>query len=242
MDASGPRTAARAPARTIAAPVYRRPEMKSLQAVHVHRDNALLLVVDVQNRNCHPRGESYDELKARVVPAAVGIIADLLARARGAAIPVVYVQSVRTLDEPEFTVFGAPPSKRIGTWDVEILDDVRPRPGERVVQKFSHDAFFRTRLDDILEELVPDPTRCFALVVGGATNLCVYHAVLGLHLRNYWTIVVTDGVFCRGEAARERALEQFSDRSYPNIILSRSDLVHCHADPTVTGPPPVPGR
>lgn len=216
--------------------------MKTLQTVHVDAANAILVIVDVQNRSCSPKGESWDSLKASVVPAALEAIGGLADRARAAAIPIIYIQSVRTLREPEFTVFGAKPSKQIGTWDVEIVDEIRPRPGDHVVQKFSHDAFYRTELDAVLGRLVADPTSCLALVVGGATNLCVYHAVMGFYLRNYWTVVVTDGVYCRGDAARDRALEQFSDRSYPNIILSRSDLVQIAAEGASRGPLPIPGR
>jgi nicotinamidase-related amidase len=216
--------------------------VKELQPIHVNRTNAILTIVDVQNRNCHPDGESYDEQKARVVPAALGVITSLVARSRAAGVPIVYIQSVRTHDEPEVTVFGYPKRMKIGTWDVEIVDDIKPQPGDAVVQKFSHDAFFETELDSVLRRLVPDPTAHHVLVVGGATNLCVYHAVMGFYLRNYWTTVVTDGVYCRTDAARDRAFEQFSDRSYPNIFLSTSDLVHISDDATVSGPWPVPGR
>jgi nicotinamidase-related amidase len=215
--------------------------MKHVQPIYANPANALVVVVDVQNRNCSPGGESYDEAKARVVPAALEVIGSLLVRARDVGVPVVYIQSVRTLLEPEFTVFGAPPSKRIGTWDAAIVDAIGPHAGDTVVQKFSHDAFFRTDLDQVLERLVPDPTRCFALLVGGATNLCVYHAVMGFYLRNYWTTVVTDGVFCKNDAARDRALEQFSDRSYRSIFLTRSDVVHFAPDGADPGPAPVPG-
>jgi hypothetical protein len=51
----------------------------------------------------------------------------------------------------------------------------------------------------------------------------------------------TDGVYTRTDAARDRALEQYSDRSYPNIFLSRSDMIELSADPTLVGPRPTPG-
>jgi nicotinamidase-related amidase len=216
--------------------------VKELQPIHVNPANAVLTVVDVQNRSCHPDGESWDAAKARVVPAALAVITSLVGRARDTGVPIVYIQSVRTHDEPEVTVFGYPKRMKIGTWDVEIVDDIRPRPDDIVVQKFSHDAFYQTELDAVLERLVPDPTAHYALLVGGATNLCVYHAVMGFYLRNFWTVVVTDGVYCRTDEARDRALEQFSDRSYPNIFLTRSDLVDVSADVSAVGPRPIPGR
>jgi nicotinamidase-related amidase len=215
--------------------------LKSIQPIYANAANSIVVVVDVQNRNASPQGESYDEAKARVVPAAVAVMQDLLGRARAAGVPIIYIQSVRTLQEPEFTVFGGPPSKRIGSWDAEIIDAIKPHPDDVVVQKFSHDAFYKTDLDHVLERLVPDPTKCFALVLGGATNLCVYHAVMGFYLRNYWTTVVTDGVFCKSDAARDRAYEQFSDRTYRSIFLTRSDLVNFAAVGAEGGPAPTPG-
>jgi nicotinamidase-related amidase len=216
--------------------------MKQLQTVGAHRHNAIVTVVDVQNRSCHPDGESWDDQKARVVPAALVVIADVIGRARAVGIPVIYIQSVRTHLEPEVTVFGYKKGMQIGSWDVEIAEPVKPAPGDHVVQKFSHDAFFRTDLDAVLATLVPDPTTCYSFVVGGATNLCVYHAVMGYYLRNYWTCVVADGVYCRTDEARERAFLQFSDRSYPNIFLTRSDLIEFSNDTALAGPRPVPGK
>jgi nicotinamidase-related amidase len=216
--------------------------LKTLQSIYANRTNAVLVIVDVQNRNCHPDGESWDEHKARVVPPALAVIRGLVDRARDAEVPIVYIQSVRTHDEPEVTVFGYKKGMKIGSWDVEIAEEIKPRPQDHVVQKFSHDAFFRTGMDAVLAELVADPTQCYALVVGGATNLCVYHAVMGLYLRNFWTVVVTDGCYTRYDEGRDRALAQFSEPSYPNIFLSRADLIELSADLTFTGPRPVPGR
>jgi nicotinamidase-related amidase len=216
--------------------------VKSLQPIVANRTNAILVIVDVQNRNCHPDGESWDEHKARVVPPALAVIGDLVGRARETEVPIVYIQSVRTHDEPEVTVFGYKKGMKVGSWDVEIVDAIRPRPEDHVVQKFSHDAFYRTKLDAVLDELVPEPTECFALLVGGATNLCVYHATMGFYLRNYWTVVVTDGCYTRYDEGRDRALAQFSEPSYPNIFLSSSSLIELSADPSFTGPRPVPGR
>lgn len=216
--------------------------MKSLQPIVANPANAILTIVDVQNRNCHPNGESWDEQKARVVPAAVKVIRGLVEQARDVGIPIVYIQSVRTHQEAEVVVFGYKKGMKIGSWDVEIIDEIKPRPSDAVVQKFSHDAFYKTKLDAVLAELVTDPTECYALMVGGATHLCVYHAVMGFYLRDYWTVVVTDGVYARSEAGHNRALEQYSEPSYPSIFLSRSDLIEMSSDPTRVGARPMPGQ
>ena len=66
----------------------------------------------------------------------------------------------------------------------------------------------------------------YSVVTGGAVNVCVYHTVMGFHLRNYWTVLPVDCVYYINEAAYGRALEQLSEeRPYPNVLLSRSDLI-----------------
>ena len=200
--------------------------MKPLQSFHINQQNAILIIVDVQNEFARPGGKLGSEVSARIMPGVISAIQGLAERARSAGIPIIYIQSVRTLKEPEFTVFGREPHLELGTWAAEIVDELKPHEGDMVVQKFSHDPFLRQDLDEVLQKLVPDPTKYYAVVTGGAINVCVYHTVMGFHLRNYWTVVPVDCVYYINEAAYGRALEQFSEeRPYPNVFLSRSDLI-----------------
>jgi len=200
--------------------------MKPLQSFHINQQNAILIIVDVQNEFARPGGKLGSEVSARIMPGVISAIQRLAEPARSAGIPIIYIQSVRTLKEPEFTVFGREPHLELGTWAAEIVDELKPYEGDMVVQKFSHDPFLRQDLDEVLQKLVPDPTKYYAVVTGGAINVCVYHTVMGFHLRNYWTVVPVDCVYYINEAAYGRALEQFSEeRPYPNVFLSRSDLI-----------------
>jgi len=200
--------------------------MKPLQGFHINQQNAILIIVDVQNEFARPGGKLGSEVSARIMPGVISAIQGLAEPARSAGIPIIYIQSVRTLKEPEFTVFGREPHLELGTWAAEIVDELKPHEGDVVVQKFSHDPFLRQDLDEVLQKLVPDPTKYYAVVTGGAINVCVYHTVMGFHLRNYWTVVPVDCVYYINEPAYERALGQFSEeRPYPNVFLSRSDLI-----------------
>jgi ureidoacrylate peracid hydrolase len=200
--------------------------MKPLTNFSLNKDNAVLVIVDIQNDFAKPGGTLGSEVSARIMPDVIANVRGLAERARGAGIPVIYIQSVRTLKEPEFTVFGRKPHLEIGTWASEIVDELKPQEGDIIVQKFSHDPFLLPDLDRVLEKLVPDPTRCYAVVTGGAINVCVYHTVMGFHLRNYWTVVPVDCVYYISEEGRDRALGQYSEeRPYPNVFLSRSDLI-----------------
>ena len=72
------------------------------------------------------------------------------------------VQVTQTHQEAEFTVFGVEPMLKLGTWSVEITEELKPQKGDIVVQNFSHDPFYETRLDQVLQKLVPNPTCCCA--------------------------------------------------------------------------------
>ena len=200
--------------------------MKPLQNFSINKQNAILVIVDIQNEFAKPGGKLGSEVSAKIMPDVISAVQGLADHARNAGVPVIYIQSVRTLKEPEFTVFGRQPHLEIGTWATEIVDELKPHEGDSVVQKFSHDPFYRKDLDEVLEKLVPDPTKCYAVVTGGAINVCVYHTVMGFYLRNYWTVVPVDCVYYISEEGRDRALGQYSEeRPYPNVFLSRSDLI-----------------
>ncbi len=210
--------------------------MKTLQKVHINPANAILVIVDAENYFCHPDSPRYTEAAARVLPHAVAALGDLADRCRNAGVPVIYIQSVRTLQEPEFTLFGRKPCLEIGTWDSEIIDELKPHPGDIIVQKFCHDAFYRTELDEVLQKLVPDPLKCHAIVTGGGIAACLFHAVQGFYLRNYWTVVPIDCTYYGQERSREIALELYSRESYPNIFLSQADMIEVSSVRTTARP------
>ena len=126
--------------------------MKPLQNFHISPQNAILIIVDVQNEFAKPGGKLGSEVSARIMPGVISAIQGLAQRARTAGIPIIYIQSVRTLEEAEFTVFGREPHLELGTWAAEIVDELKPREGDIVIQKFSHDPFFRKDLDEVLAQ------------------------------------------------------------------------------------------
>jgi len=215
--------------------------MKPLQRICINRDNAVMIIVDMEHEFCRPGGKLYSDTSDRIMPGVISAIQGLSERIRNAGIPIIYIHSLRTHKEPEFTVFGLEPILKQGTWAVEIVEELKPHQGDIIVQKSSHDPFYRPDLDKVLQGLVRDPTNCCAVVTGGAVNVCVYHTVMGFHLRDYWTVVPVDSVYYMSDAGNLRALEQFSDFGpYPNIFLSRSDLIEVSQVPSRVRPNPVP--
>ena len=210
--------------------------MKTLQNITINPDNAVLVIVDMQNEFCKPGGKIYTETSSRIMPSVISSIRGLKVRARDAGIPIIYIQGVRTLKEPEFTVFNNFHHIKLGTRAAGIIEDLRPDQEDTVVKKFCHDPFYKPDLDTILQKLVPDPTRCCAIITGGTIDVCVYHTVMGFHLRDYWTVVLLDSVYYLNDSDCRRALEQFSGPAYPNVFLSRSDLITISTKKKMTRP------
>jgi nicotinamidase-related amidase len=216
--------------------------MKSLQNIYINKDNAILVIVDIENEFCKPGGKRYSEAGARTIPQVISAVRGLMEQCRSGDIPIVYIQSVRTLKEPEFTVFGKAPFLEEGTWAVEIVDELRPRPQDAVIPKYCHDPFHETGLGSLLKKLTPDPTKFYAIVTGGATEVCLYHTVLGFYIRNYWTAVPVDCAYSISESGKQAALEQLSLRSYRSIFFTRSDLIQVTQEAELVSKLPVPGK
>jgi isochorismate hydrolase len=137
-------------------------------------ENCGLVIVDMQAEGCERHGPTLKPV--------VKNIRHLLDRFRAANGKIIHVQSVRTKDHPEFTVFGKEYSLIDGTPAVEFIEELKPLPGEIIVQKFSHDCFYQTTMEDTLKTLDLRSCRDRIIVTGIGTNNCVYHAVIGFHI------------------------------------------------------------
>jgi ureidoacrylate peracid hydrolase len=77
-----------------------------------------------------------------------------------------------------------------GTWDWQIVDDLRPQPGDTVIPKARYDGFTRTELDAQLKALGVRNL----LFTGIATNICVESTARHAFFLEYWPILVEDAV------------------------------------------------
>ncbi len=77
-----------------------------------------------------------------------------------------------------------------GTWDAKIIDQLTPKPGERVIRKTRYDGFIRTELDDYLRA----QNIRHLLFTGVATNVCVESTARHAFFNEYWPIMVEDAM------------------------------------------------
>lgn len=209
-------------------------EIPEPKPVHVDPGQSALVIIDMQNEFCKPEGlMSLSPRRTAVVKP----IQAFLGRCRAAGIPLIYVQSIRDPDSPEFAVFGLTPYVLRGSWGAQIADELAPVPGEVVVEKNSHDCFNHTRMEQVLAEKGITPCEWTVIVVGlGLTN-CVSCAVSGFSVRNYRVVLPMD---CTASRTREEELcqyQRFMQAGYAyNVTLTVSHMLAIGAKTPIGAP------
>jgi ureidoacrylate peracid hydrolase len=163
----------------------------------------------------HRAGIDCSGLQATVAPTA-----RVLATARTAGVPVVYTKAGCRPDLSDLFRPGSPlrqrwlnygfgqsvaapdgRQSRIGirdTWNTEIIDELKPEPGDIEVWKHSYSAFHETELDAVLRGLGVR----YLIVTGGTTSVCAESTIRDAHSRDYACILLED---CTAEPIGRKA-------------------------------------
>ncbi|MCA2220470.1 cysteine hydrolase family protein [Nonomuraea aurantiaca] len=173
---------------------------------------AAVLVVDMQNGFCHPRG-SIASLGGELpdLSSVVAANEELLAAARAAHLPVIYTRHVfrpGLIDMParSANLWPRDPEPLVrGSWDADIIDELAPAEGDHVIDKNRYDAFLYTDLEVLLRGLGVNRL----LAVGILTNVCVETTVRSADQRGFDPYVASDCTTAYGEA-RDPALAAMS--------------------------------
>lgn len=195
--------------------------MKEITEARIDPKTSALLIVDMQKEIVADRRAPDPDRKRRILPT----LRALAERAREAGVRVVYTQSVRTGQEPEFTVYGRRPVLVLGTPGCEIMDELGPDRRDVVVRKWCADPWHQTDMDRVFEVLLPEPPRSTVLLTGGSISGCAYFAITGLHVRGYRIAIVTDAIYEYSVAQALRHLSRTTHPRYPNVTFTRSDLI-----------------
>jgi len=181
-----------------------------------------LVIIDMENDFCKPGGKLYHP---DGVDEAIPQCQKLLEKCRASQTQVIFVQSLRDKDSPEFVRFGTVPFILRNTWGSAYIEELRPMREEPIVEKETHDCFHRTEMDALLERLGIKPETHSIIVMGVAADVCVYHAVIGFHVRHYNVVVPID--CCAGYPRGRRMLAtQMEGPAYNyNVAVTHSDLI-----------------
>ncbi len=161
------------------------PELEVKDTVTVDSSRSAVLVIDMQNDFVRSNGKLYVPDAERTIRP----IADLLTKARKAGVRVIYTQDWHFKDDPEFRIWGE--HCVMDTWGAEVIDELKPQPGDVVIRKRRYDAFFGTDLDYVLRHVVKADT---LIITGTVANICVLHTAGSAALNWYKVIVPIDAV------------------------------------------------
>lgn len=184
-------------------------------------ESSAVVVVDMQNAFAS-KGGMFD-LSGVDISGAQGVIEvvkSVLAMARDAGIRVVYLQMGY---DPELLNSGGPDSPNSrkelslllmkkrpelkgkvlteGQWDWEVVEELRPQPGDLVVNKTRYSGFCGTPLDSLLR------TRGIKTLffTGIATNICVESTLRDAFFLDYWPILLRDATMQAGSRLLQEA-------------------------------------
>ena len=191
------------------------PGIKIMERVAVPSRSSALVVVDMQNDFAHPEGRLFSRSSREIIP----VIAKLMERARASGARIIYTKDTHYPDDPvEFPIWG--PHVVKGTWGWEIVEELKPKEGDIVIEKMRYDAFFGTPLDHVLRMYgISD-----LVITGTVANICVLHTVASARLRLYNVYVPIDAVAALNEFDYAAALRQM-DFLY-KVALTYSEGVH----------------
>ncbi|WP_275228653.1 pyrimidine utilization protein B [Novosphingobium album (ex Liu et al. 2023)] len=193
------------------------------EPIRLSAGSTAVIVVDMQNAYAS-RGGYVDEAGFDIAPAAevAGRIGQVLDAARAAGMPIVFLQNgwdagyveAGTPASPNWHKSNALKTMRArpelagrflarGGWDYELVDVLRPAPGDIRVHKPRYSAFFNSQLDSILRAR-GIRTLIFA---GIASNVCVESTLRdGFHLE-YFGVLLEDATHHLGpDFTREATL------------------------------------
>ena len=183
----------------------------------------LLIIVDMENDSAHPDAPRYmGEAIGRIIPR----IAALRRYVRESGGKVVYTQSVRKPDALEFKLFNNVVRKIEGSWGAEFIDALKPLPDEPVIVKYTHDCFYETNMEALLNQLQLKPGEARVIVTGVATRGCVQCAVTGFSIRDYYVYVPIDCTAQKDEKEMLQAFSLFAGFAYRyNVTMTQSDMI-----------------
>ncbi len=142
------------------------------------------------------------------VPSGRGMVPALrkrLEEARSGGIPLLYLCDAHDPDDAEFELW--PRHAIVGTHGAEVIDELKPVPGDYVIPKKRFSGFFRTELDRILRKLAAE----HLWIAGLVTNICVLYTVADARSRGYRVTVFQDSVAGLNPEDHDFALRQMRE-------------------------------
>jgi nicotinamidase-related amidase len=172
------------------------------------RKSTALLVIDMLNDFVLEGAPLEVEGAREIIPEIRGRIED----ARRKSIPIIYICDNHAPDDAEFTSW--PRHAVAGTRGSEVVAELAPRAGDRIVKKARYSGFCGTQLDRMLEELGVGKVT----LTGVCTNICVLYTAVDALMRGFEVSVPEDSVAGLTPLDHKFALRQINEILQPAKI------------------------
>jgi nicotinamidase-related amidase len=158
-----------------------------------------LVVVDMQNDFCAADGYYRKDVGRPAVDEVISPIRRLINGFHRAGQPVCFTRLVYDGVErmPERSHRLVPPAwlssglrLQPGSWGADVIDELRPSPGDRVLDKEGYSAFYGTDLEDWLH----GQSAGTVAIVGVVAYACVLHTGFDAFVRGFDVVLVEDAV------------------------------------------------
>ncbi len=157
-------------------------------APHVYGKDRRYAVVVVDMLNDFVYGKIKCDRAVPMIPRA----GELVDRARGSGVPVLYANDSHTRKDFEIYRWGEHAMR--GSRGARVISELRPRKKDVEIPKTTYSSFFNTRLERELKK-THDGKGANTLVLSGLhTDCCVRHTCADAFFRGYESIVAEDAV------------------------------------------------
>jgi maleamate amidohydrolase len=176
-----------------------------------------LLLIDMQNDFCDPDAPTtlHPSIQTTYEP-----IKQLSRLAREHKVPVIYTQGLVAADGSSAGLWrlkmkhhGLRGVQIEGGRGAEIIDELKPEAGDRVIRKWRPSAFFRTDLEVFLGVHRIDTL----LICGTSMSGCVRATATDAFMRDIRAMIVKEGVADRSQAILEANLFDV-DQKYGDVV------------------------
>ncbi len=165
----------------------------------------------------------YGSLKCERLHRIIPNVKQALERARDFRIPIIYVNDAHLpYIDRELKLWGQHAIRN--TKGAQVIEEVKPLPGDYIITKRRYSAFFETELDLLLRELDID----VVVLMGVHTHVCILHTAADAFFRGYGVIVLSDCVEAATEEEHQWALNYMKKYYGVKIMTSEEffDMVY----------------
>lgn len=193
--------------------------LRTLEEKVAPRHTALVLV-DMLNDLILPEGKAAIAANRPMdhVNEVLPNIEHLLSLARRAGVMVAHIQHTTLengiglsgpwLDARSHATYGMLEFCMDGSWGQQVIDQLKPLPGEAVVRKYRYSGFVGTNLDQVLTSA----QRKAVIVAGVSTNVCVEATARDAFSHEYYVVWPRDASASWSRKLHEAALESAGHR------------------------------